>query len=178
MRGGSGVLESLNGRHVTVQGVGHVGYHLVRHLAQEGAKITVTDIDAEKIETVVKEFGVEVCGLDDIYDIDCDIYAPCALGGTINDDTIKRIRCQLIAGSANNVLGDEEKHGRQLRELGILYCPDYVINAGLDQRRQRARGYNQQRAAAGGPDSRHHRSDLRLLGRKEHPDLPRCERAR
>jgi len=139
--------ESLNGRSITVQGVGHVGYYLVKHLAEEGAKITVSDIDADRIQRVVKEFGVEVCGLDEIYDVQCDIYAPCALGGTINDDTIERITCKLIAGSANNVLADEEKHGRQLRELGILYCPDYVINAGgLINVANELEGYNQLRA--------------------------------
>jgi leucine dehydrogenase len=139
--------ESLNGRHVAVQGVGHVGYYLVQHLAQEGAKVTVCDIDSEKIARVVNEFGVGVCNLDEIYDIQSDIYAPCALGGTINDDTIERLKCKLIAGSANNVLKDEEKHGRQLRRLGILYCPDYVINAGgLINVANELEGYNQQRA--------------------------------
>jgi leucine dehydrogenase len=139
--------ESLHDRHITVQGVGHVGYYLVQHLAHEGAEVTVTDIDAEKVELVVKEFGVNVCGLDEIYDVPCDVYAPCALGGTVNDDTIERLRCQLIAGSANNVLQDEEVHGQRLRELGILYCPDFVINAGgLINVANELEGYNQERA--------------------------------
>jgi leucine dehydrogenase len=139
--------ESLNGKTVTVQGVGHVGYYLVQHLAHEGANVVVTDIDAQRLKRVVDEFGVTVVEPDAIYDVDCDVYAPCALGGTVNDATIERLKCQVIAGSANNVLQDEEIHGVKLRELGILYCPDYVINAGgLINVANELEGYNQERA--------------------------------
>ncbi|MAO83178.1 MAG: leucine dehydrogenase [Myxococcales bacterium] len=139
--------ESLQGKTIAVQGVGHVGYYLVQHLAREGARILISDVNEEAIATCVKEFGVEVVGLDDIYDAEMDIYAPCAIGATINDDTIDRLKCSIVAGSANNVLLDEDRHGMRLVERGILYCPDYVINAGgLINVANELEGYNQKRA--------------------------------
>lgn len=123
---GSGDLE---GKTVTVQGVGHVGYYLCRYLCEEGAKLVVTDIDRERIERVVMDCGARAVGPDEIYDVEADIYAPSALGATVNDETLKRLKVDIIAGAANNVLA-KERHGDVLHERGILYAPDYVINAG------------------------------------------------
>lgn len=121
--------DSLKGIKVTVQGVGHVGYYLVKHLIEEGAIVTITDINQENINNITKEFDVTVVGPNDIYSVDCDVYAPCALGATVNDDTINQFKCKVIAGSANNVL-KEARHAEMLEAKGILYAPDYVINAG------------------------------------------------
>ncbi len=119
----------LQGKTVTVQGVGHVGYHLCENLAREGVNLIVTDIDQERVRRAVDDFGAEAVDPKAIYDVEADIYAPCALGATVNDDTIKRLKVGIIAGAANNVLA-EERHGQLLEERGILYAPDYVINAG------------------------------------------------
>jgi len=122
--------DSVANRHVVVQGVGHVGYYLCQHLAQEGAKLTVTDIDPDSVQRVVEEFGATAVETDAVYDVDADIYAPCALGSVVNDDTIDRLKVDVIAGAANNQLGRGAVHGPALHERGILYAPDYVINAG------------------------------------------------
>jgi len=121
--------ENLKGAKVSVQGVGHVGYYLCKHLHEEGAEMFVTDINQDSVDRVVKEFAATAVDLDAIYDQDVDIYAPCALGATINDDTINRLKCKIIAGAANNQLA-EDRHGTELMQKGILYAPDYVINAG------------------------------------------------
>ncbi|MGE3973840.1 MAG: Glu/Leu/Phe/Val dehydrogenase [Bdellovibrionales bacterium] len=121
--------ESLKGLKVAVQGLGHVGYHLVSLLQREKAVITVADIDKEKMNSVVTQFGANACSTEEIVATDCDIFAPCAMGAVINDQTINKLRCKIIAGAANNQLA-EPKHGDMLKELGILYAPDFVINAG------------------------------------------------
>jgi leucine dehydrogenase len=121
--------DDLEGKTVAVQGVGHVGYYLCQHLAAEGAKLIVTDIDQERVRTVVQEFDAEAVRPDAIYSVQCDIYAPSALGATINDETIPQLKAQIVAGAANNVLA-EERHGDELHRRGVLYAPDYVINAG------------------------------------------------
>jgi leucine dehydrogenase len=121
--------DSLRGKRISVQGLGSVGYYLCRHLAGEKAQLVVTDIDEERVNLVVQEFGAEPVAPDDIYEVDADIYAPCALGATINDETIPKLRVKIVAGAANNVLA-EPRHGEILHESGILYAPDYVINAG------------------------------------------------
>ncbi|MFZ5817416.1 MAG: Glu/Leu/Phe/Val family dehydrogenase [Bacillota bacterium] len=121
--------ESLKGKVIAVQGLGKVGYHLCEHLHDEGAKLVVTDINPEAVNRVVKEFGATPVGLDEIYDVECDIYSPNALGATINDETIPRLKCKVVAGGANNQL-KELRHGDILKEKGILYAPDYVINGG------------------------------------------------
>ncbi|HEU4451713.1 MAG TPA: Glu/Leu/Phe/Val dehydrogenase family protein, partial [Longimicrobium sp.] len=121
--------DDLSGRTVTVQGVGHVGYYLCQNLASEGANLVVTDIDADRVNRVVREFGARAVGPDEIYGEKADIYAPCALGATVNDDTLKVLQVDIVAGAANNVLA-EERHGIALHERGVLYAPDYVINAG------------------------------------------------
>lgn len=139
--------ESLEGKKVAVQGVGRVGYHLVKHLAEAGAILTVCDVDRESLARVAEEFpGTEVVAPDAIYDVDCDVFAPCALGAVINDDTIPRLRCSVVSGSANNVLADDQ-HAMALQDRGILYAPDYVINAGgLINVANELEGYNRDRA--------------------------------
>ena len=122
--------DSLSGKHVAVQGVGHVGYYLCEDLAKEGAKLTITDIDQESVQRVVDDFGADVVDPDAIYTVDADIFAPCALGAVVNDDTIDNFTFDIIAGAANNVLARSDVHGPALKERGILYAPDYVINAG------------------------------------------------
>ena len=122
--------DSLNGKTVAVQGVGHVGQYLVKHLAAEGAKIFITDIHEETLKKVAETYGASVVAPQEIYDVPMDIYAPCALGATVNDDTLARLSCSIISGAANNQLADEQKHGLSVMEKGILYAPDYAINAG------------------------------------------------
>jgi leucine dehydrogenase len=121
--------DDLNGMTVAVQGVGHVGYYLCQHLAGEGAKLIVTDIDQERVKRVVDEFGAKAVGAEEIYAADAKIFAPCALGAIINDQTLPKFKFEIIAGAANNQLA-EARHGEALMKRGILYAPDYVINAG------------------------------------------------
>jgi leucine dehydrogenase len=122
--------RSVSGKVVALQGAGSVGRHLGEYLAKAGAKILFTDINEKNIEKF-KEMvpGSELVGVDEIYDVDCDIYAPCALGATVNDSTIDRLKCKIICGAANNQLA-EPRHGDILMEKGVLYAPDYLINAG------------------------------------------------
>lgn len=122
--------DSLKGRKIVVQGVGHVGEHLVAHLVKEGADVTITDIYEDRVAVVAKQYNVKTAVVEEEYELDVDIYAPCALGATVNDDTIDKFRCHIICGAANNQLKDEKIHGQMLVERGILYAPDYVINAG------------------------------------------------
>jgi leucine dehydrogenase len=122
--------DSLNGKKVLVQGIGHVGENLVRHLTKEGAKVLVNDIFEDRLKTINAETNAEIVMGDGIYDLDIDIYAPCALGATLNDNTLSRLKCTIISGAANNQLEDENKHGKLLLDKGITYAPDFVINAG------------------------------------------------
>jgi leucine dehydrogenase len=122
--------DSLKGIRVAIQGVGHVGYYLSEMLHEAGADLIVTDIFEEKVDKIVSEFGAEAVSGDDIYAVDAEVFAPCALGAIINDDTIGRMKFKIIAGGANNQLLDEEIHGKKLKEKNILYAPDYLINAG------------------------------------------------
>jgi len=121
--------DDLGGRHVSVQGLGHVGGHLCAYLHEAGARLSVTDIRPERVQQIAQDFGATAVGSDDIYSLDADIFAPCALGAIVNDDTIDGFKVEIIAGAANNQLA-EPRHGERLREKGILYAPDYVINAG------------------------------------------------
>jgi leucine dehydrogenase len=121
--------DSLAGRRIAVQGAGKVAYYLCQHLKAEGAKLVVCDIDDQKVKRVVEEMGAEAVSPDAIYDVKADIYAPCALGATLNDSTLNRLKVEIIAGGANNQLA-EERHGTVLEEKGLLYAPDFVINAG------------------------------------------------
>jgi leucine dehydrogenase len=122
--------DSLSGKKIVVQGVGHVGEYLVEHLVKEGADVTICDIYEDRINAVVKKHGVKVVDPKDVYDIPMDIYSPCALGATINDDTLDRLKCSIICGAANNQLKDEKVHGQEVLKRGILYAPDYLVNAG------------------------------------------------
>jgi leucine dehydrogenase len=121
--------DDLTGLKVAVQGLGSVGYGLCEHLHKAGAKLIVADLNENMLARIEKEMGATIVGLNDIYDQDVDVYAPCALGATINDNTIDRIKAKIIAGCANNQLA-EPRHGLELLNRGILYAPDYVINAG------------------------------------------------
>ena len=122
--------DSLAGRKIAVQGVGHVGEYLVKLLVKEGADVYVTDIHEQSLKRVSEAYGAKVVGLDEIYDIDMDIYAPCALGATVNNDTLSRLKCSIIAGAANNQLQTENIHGLEVMKKGIIYAPDFALNAG------------------------------------------------
>jgi len=137
---------SLEGRTVAVQGLGHVGYHLCRLLDEEGARLIVTDLHAEAVERATREFGAKPVEPDEILGMPCDILAPCAMGAVVNARMLPGFRCRIIAGSANNIL-HEAKHGAALAERGILYAPDYVINAGgLINVADELEGYNERRS--------------------------------
>lgn len=138
---------SLAGKHVTVQGVGAVGRHLVDHLQRAGSRITVCDIDEDNLKRISASHKVEVVPPQKIFDVAADIFAPCALGGVINDETVETLKAEIVAGSANNVLEDERRHGRRLLERSVLYAPDYVINSGgLINVANELEGYNKERA--------------------------------
>ncbi len=138
--------DDLTGKTVAVQGLGAVGYGLCEYLHEAGAKLLVTDIVQESVDKAVNELGATAVGLDEIYGVDCDIFAPCAMGAIINDDTIEQFKCEVIAGSANNQL-EEERHGDILKEKNILYVPDFVINAGgVINVFEELQGYNAERA--------------------------------
>ena len=122
--------DSTEGKTVAVQGLGNVGYYLCKNLHKEGAKLIVSDIDQSRIDRVVKEFGATSVDKEAIYGVSCDIYSPCALGGTINDDTIPQLKCKIVCGGANNVLKDAPVHGKALQLKGITYAVDYLANAG------------------------------------------------
>jgi len=122
--------DSLEGKRIVVQGVGQVGMYLVERLTKEGAKVFIADISEAKLKEVADKTGAQVIDKDSIYDLDVDIYAPCALGATLNDNTIPKLKCSIVAGAANNQLHEEQKHGRMLQEQGIVYAPDFLINAG------------------------------------------------
>jgi leucine dehydrogenase len=121
--------DDLTNKVVAIQGCGHVGYYLAKALHEAGAKLIVTDIDAERVKRVVNEFGARAVGADEIYGVQADIFAPCALGAIINDKTIPMLKVEIVAGAANNQLL-EERHGDELESRNIAYAPDYVANAG------------------------------------------------
>ncbi|MGH7294149.1 MAG: Leu/Phe/Val dehydrogenase [Polyangiaceae bacterium] len=138
--------SSLKGVRVAVQGVGHVGYHLCKELHACGAALTVADVDALKAERAHREFGAQVVPLDAIFDVACDVFAPCALGSALNDDTIPRLKAHVVAGAANNQLA-VPRNGDDLHARGILYAPDYAINAGgLINVAEEFAGYDKDRA--------------------------------
>jgi leucine dehydrogenase len=122
--------DTLEGKSVMVQGVGQVGMYLVDHLSKEGAKVFISDIDESKLKKIAAKTGAIVVDIEDVYDLDVDIYAPCALGATLNDDTIPRLKARIVAGAANNQLQHEKKHGYMLIDRGITYAPDFLVNAG------------------------------------------------
>lgn len=121
--------DTLEGIHVAIQGVGHVGYLLAKMLYEAGAQLTVADVEPMATQRCADEFGATIVSSDIIHMVACDVYAPCALGAIINDHTLPLLSTFIVAGAANNQLA-EPRHGRILQERGILYAPDYVINAG------------------------------------------------
>ncbi|NQD67502.1 Glu/Leu/Phe/Val dehydrogenase [Bacillus haikouensis] len=138
--------DSLEGKTIAVQGVGNVAYNMCKHLHEEGANLIVTDIHKESVDRAVNDFGAKAVDPSEIYSVDCDIFAPCALGAIINDETISQIKAKVIAGAANNQL-KETRHGDAVHEMGIVYAPDYVINAGgVINVADELYGYNSERA--------------------------------
>ncbi|OZU90021.1 leucine dehydrogenase [Virgibacillus indicus] len=138
--------DSVKGRTIAIQGVGNVAYALCEYLHEEGAKLIVADINKAAVAKAVEAFDAKAVDPEDIYDVDCDIYSPCALGATINEETIPRLKAKVIAGSANNQLKTTE-HGDIIHEKGIVYAPDYVINSGgVINVADELHGYNQARA--------------------------------
>ncbi len=162
--GGLGVLRAMEAccdltygdrdvsdRHVVVQGIGDMGSAIIRYLSDRGARITVADPDQEAVDWAVDEHGAEVADPNDVYGVDCDIFAPSALGFVINDETIPQLECDIVCGAANNQLEDPERHGRRLHEEDILYAPDYLANSGRtidDTDLLRKGGYQHDRARA------------------------------
>jgi leucine dehydrogenase len=120
----------LAGKKVLVQGIGHVGETLVDYLTKEGAIVTIADINEARLNEMGAKYGAKVFNGPDLYSAEVDIYAPCALGATINDETIYKLNATIVAGAANNQLANENVHGKILQERGILYAPDFLINAG------------------------------------------------
>lgn len=121
--------ESLLGMHIAIQGLGHVGYALACYLHECGAQLTVADVNPNSVERAVTELGATKVSTNDIHKVPCDVFSPCALGAIVNDTTINQLQTTIIAGAANNQLA-HTYHGQQLHDKGILYAPDYVINAG------------------------------------------------
>src|SRR5258705_2296291 len=122
--------DSLSGKKIIVQGVGHVGENLVRLVTEEGAKVMICDINQDQLNAVALKHKAEIIDKSGVYDTDADIYAPCALGATLNTENIGKLKCSIVAGAANNQLADESKHGKMIADKGILYAPDFLINAG------------------------------------------------
>jgi leucine dehydrogenase len=122
--------DSLSGKKVLVQGIGNVGTHLVEHLTKEGAKVYIYDISADRVKAVADKYKATVADEKTMFDLDIDVYAPCALGATVNDETLARLKCSIICGAANNQLADEIRHGDMVKQKGILYAPDFVVNSG------------------------------------------------
>lgn len=139
--------ENLQGKKVVVQGVGHVGENLTINLRKEGAEVFIVDLNKENLKRIASETGAKALDSLDFYGMDMDIYAPCALGATLNSENIDKLKCAIIAGAANNQLADENVHGPMITEKGITYAPDFVINAGgLINVYSELTGYNRNRA--------------------------------
>lgn len=138
--------DSLAGKTIAVQGVGNVAYKLCGHLHNEGAHLIVTDINKDAVKRAVEAYDATAVKPDDIYEVDCDIFSPCALGAVINDNTIPKLKAKIVAGSANNQL-ESSKHGELLFQHGIVYAPDYVINSGgVINVAEELNGYNKENA--------------------------------
>ncbi len=121
--------DDLEGLHIAIQGVGHVGYYLARELHDLGATLTIADVNKANVDRAADDFGAKVVSPDEILFTECDVLAPCALGAVFDDETIPKLNTRIIAGASNNVLA-EDRHGLSLQKAGVLYAPDYVINAG------------------------------------------------
>lgn len=163
--------DSLEGLQVAIQGAGHVGSHLANYLHKEGAELFICDIYEDSVNALAGEVDATVVDPDEIYGLDVDIFSPCALGGVVNDDTIDHLKCDIIAGAANNVLDQEEKHGQMLLDNNILYAPDYVINAGgLINVASELETYNEKRARE--QASKIYDTILDILNYSEENDTP------
>jgi leucine dehydrogenase len=140
--------DSLKDKKIVIQGAGgNVGKHLCKYLFKEGAKLFVNDIYEEKLAHLVKECKAEIVSSEEVFTKEADVFSPAALGAIINDETIPMLNVKIVAGAANNQLEDEDKHGKMLKDKGILYAPDYVINAGgLINVYNELEGYNRERA--------------------------------
>ncbi len=139
--------DNLEGKKILVQGVGHVGENLVKYLRDENATVYISDINEDRLKMVSDKYDCKVISNNSIYDLDIDIYSPCALGATINSETLSRLKCAIIAGAANNQLEDENIHGQMCIDKGILYAPDFLINAGgLINVYSELHGFNKKRA--------------------------------
>ncbi len=139
--------DSLSGKKIALQGAGNVASFFAKRAADEGAKLFITDIYTEKANKLAEEVGGTVVSPDEIYGLDVDVFAPCALGGVVNDDTMDQFKCPIIAGGANNILDNEDVHGQMLVDRGIIYAPDYVINAGgVINISSELEGYNREQA--------------------------------
>ncbi|MFN8578790.1 MAG: Glu/Leu/Phe/Val dehydrogenase [Candidatus Sericytochromatia bacterium] len=139
--------DSLKGLRVTIQGLGQVGEALMELLAKEGSEMLITDIDMKKTERLADKYNAKAIGINEVFKIEGDIYAPCALGGTVNTESLSNFGYKIVAGSANNQLEDEHIHGKMLKDKNILYAPDYVINAGgLINVWNELQGYNKSKA--------------------------------
>ncbi len=169
--------DSLNGKKVIVQGVGQVGKYLVERLIKEGAQVFVTDIFEDKLMQVAKATGATAINPADVYSFDADIYAPCALGATLNDETIPQLKVQIVAGAANNQLKDDQKHGLMLMDRGITYAPDFLINAGgvINVYAEFIGGYNKDVAYA--QTEKIYDTCLDILNKAEKENIPAQEAA-
>ncbi|MGB3525436.1 MAG: Glu/Leu/Phe/Val dehydrogenase dimerization domain-containing protein [Flavobacteriales bacterium] len=164
--------DDLQKRKVAVQGAGNVGHNLVGHLLKEGATVYLTDIHDDKLAAIKAEHpAVNLVKPDEVIGLDVDIYSPCALGATVNDQTLPLLKCSVIAGAANNQLADEAKHGRALMEKGIVYAPDFLINAGgIINCAWELRGYNSKAAYAQAEEI--YRTALSIFKRSEEENIP------
>jgi len=122
--------EDLRGKKISVQGLGAVGEPLLGYLREGGMEIIATDMNEKTLQSLQTTYGYKTVKPEEIYEVDCDIFSPCAIGGILNDRTIPKLKCRIVAGCANNQLEDEKRHGQMLHERRILFAPDYVINAG------------------------------------------------
>jgi leucine dehydrogenase len=139
--------DSLKKKSIAIQGIGHIGGMLAKYLVDEGAKVVITDVNKKDLDAVAGQLKVETVGVDDIYDLDVDILSPNALGAMLNDNTIPRLKCKLIAGAANNQLEDDVKHALMLKERDIAFTVDYILSVGgcINNTHQFI-GYNKDRA--------------------------------
>lgn len=162
--------DDLKGKKVAVQGAGHVGMYLINHLVEEGANVVISDIYEDRIKAITSQHSqVQVVDADAVYDVDMDIYAPCALGATVNSDTLERLKCSIIAGAANNQLANEAQHGKEVMTRGILYAPDFLINAGgLINCDSELEGYNRERAFQKAENIYNTTLDILKLSEDEH----------
>ena len=122
--------QSMDGIHVAIQGIGHVGWKLAKHIVDAGGKVSVADLDVEAVDHCVEHLGATPLSVDEIITCKCDVLAPCALGGVISEENIPQLKCKVICGGANNILVNPEKDSEALKAAQITYAPDFVVNAG------------------------------------------------